>query len=270
MNGRTLTYWIDQFDRDVSSESPEVIQSALSAMDDRCVRALIGELNRNPSPSPIWTAISDWVHRWNRSAAPIRESPYRGANAALVLGHLGSRATNAIPALENASRIRMRFPEEGADIRGASLAALVLIRRDSVQVLAKKSLAVADPYSGDYRHAIYCLGTNAAPAIPVFVDALDPATNYHVKYYAAHSLVSIHRPDLSLPPLVSMLKEPNNISRSIAISSLEGFRDEAKPAWNDLVVLLNDPEVEIRRRTTNALWFIDPVAAQQLGITLSP
>ena len=264
VKGHPLGYWIDQFVGDGSGESPEAIQSALSAMDDRCVRALIDELNR--TPSPLLEAFDNWKDRLNRGTDPNPESPYRRAGVALVLGHLGSRATNAIPALENASRRRMRTPEQGEDIRGAAIAALILIRHDSLDICARKSLDVADPYSGDYRYAFYRLGTNATPVIPIFVNAARTATNFEIKYFAAHSLVWIHRPDLTVPPLISMLKQTNNTSRLVATEALAEIRDAAKPAWNDLVVLLNDPDEKVRLSVTNALWQIDPAAPQQLKL----
>jgi hypothetical protein len=264
VEGHPLGYWIDQFVDDGSSESPEAIQSALSAMDDHCMRALIDELNW--TPSPLLILFDDWKRRLNRGAGANSESPYRQAGAALVLGHLGSRATKAIPVLENASRRRMRIPEQGQDIRGAAIAALILIRHYSLNICARKSLDVADPFSGDYRYAIYCLGTNAAPAIPVFTNAAEAATNFVVKFYATYSLTWIHRPDLTVPPLISMLKQTDSASRSVAAHALGGIREAAKPAWNDLVILLNDPDRDVRWNATNALWQIDPAAMQQLKL----
>jgi HEAT repeat protein len=264
VNGHPLSYWIDQFDGDGSNESPEAIQNALSAMDDRCIRALMAELNR--TPSSILGVIRDLRDRWNHNGSHRYESPNRRSASAMVLGQLGSRATNAIPALEKARHNHGRIREDGEDIRGAAIAALILIRHDSIDACAKRSLDLADSASGDYRYAIFRLRTNAAPAVPVFVNALQTASDFKTKYYAAHSLIWIHRPDLSLPPLVSMLKQTNNISRSVAVGALEEMRDAAKPAWNDLTVLLNDSDSDVRRHTTNALWLIDPVAARQFGI----
>jgi HEAT repeat protein len=103
--------------------------------------------------------------------------------------------------------------------------------------------------------------------VPILVDALQTSTNFWVKDYAASSLRFIHsRPDLSLPPLISMLRNTNSEMRSLAAFALEGFQDAAKPAWNDLVPLLNDPDETVRDNITNALHAIDSSAAKQLGV----
>jgi hypothetical protein len=262
VNGHPVSYWACQFDGDGLTETPEAIQNALAAMDNRCIHTLIKELDWKPSP--LVEKVNEWNIRWfhHRSFLPKDWS----AAAALTLGHLGSRATNAIPALEKASRIRMRFPEEGEDVRGAAIAALVLLQHDSLDMCARKSLDVADPYSGDYQRAIYLLKTNAIPCLPIFIDALRSTTNYSAKYYAAHALVRVHRPDLSLSPLASMLKETNAKSRSIAAKAFGSMGHAAGPVWDDLVVLLNDPDEEVRWNVTNALRAIDSPAAEQLGV----
>jgi HEAT repeat protein len=151
--------------------------------------------------------------------------------------------------------------------RGAAIAALILIRGDSMALCARKALDVHDPECNECRSAIVCLGANATPIVPILVDALQTSTNYWVKDYAANSLRYIHsRPDLSLPPLISMLRNTNSEMRSLAAFALEGFQDAAKPAWNDLVPLLKDPDETVRDNITNALRVIDSAAAKQLGV----
>jgi hypothetical protein len=260
VRGNPLSYWISQNPK----ASPEAVQAAFSEMDDRCVQFLIHELSWKPSP--IVTRLNYFTDRFIDSE-PFRYQPDRRAAAADALGRLGSRATNAIPALENASHAWVGDPEAGTRARGSAIAALILIRHDSVDACARKSLDYSDPVSYDCLSAIYYLGTNAASAVPLFVNAVETATNEGVKCYAAHALSSIHsRPEISLPPLIAMLTDTNRQFRSVAVMSLESFGMAAKPAWNALVVRLNDPEEDVRFWTTNTLRAIDSDAALQLGI----
>jgi hypothetical protein len=259
INGHPLNYWARQ-----STESPEAVQAAFSQMDDRCIRFLIRDLQWEPSP--LLARFNNWSERWV-SRQPFHDRPDRRATAAIILGRLGSRATNAVSALQDASRAWVGGPEAGSSARGSAIAALILIRHDSVDACARKSLDYFTPGSIDYLSAIYYLGTNAAPAVPLFVDAVETATNDGVKCYAAHALSYVHsRPEVSLPPLIAMLTDTNSQFRSVAVMSLEKFGKVAKPAWDALVVCLNDPEADVRFWTTNTLRAIDSDAALQLGI----
>ena len=49
VHGHALGYWLDRF-REDDPQHREDIQSAIAAMDDRCIPALIDELNWKPSP----------------------------------------------------------------------------------------------------------------------------------------------------------------------------------------------------------------------------
>ena len=235
-------------------------------MDDRCIFALIEELDWNPSPAI--STINRLSGQWFHITRAIPESPDRRSVAALILGKIGSRATNAIPALERMSHVPSGTTKQWVDLRGAAIAALILIRHDSAEACARKMLDTSDPACDDYRYAIYTLGTNAAPCVPIFVNAAQMATNDLQKRIATLGLLAIHsRPELSLPPLVSMLKETNPSFRAIGLLALGDFGSAAKPAWNDLLVCLNDPDPSVRRRVTNTLRMIDLDAAQKLGIS---
>jgi hypothetical protein len=271
VRGHPLTYWLDQLRPDNRSqlgnraESVENIQSAIGAMDDRCIIALIEELDWNPSPAI--STVNRFSGRWFHIMRVIPESPDRRSVAALILGKIGSRATNAIPALERISRVPSGTTKQWEDLRGSAMAALILIRHDSVEACARKMLDSSDPACDDYRYAIFTLGTNAALCVPIFVNAAQTATNNLQKQTAALGLLAIHsRPELSLPPLVSMLKETNPGFRAIGLLGLGAFGSAAKPAWNDLVLCLNDPDPSVRRRATNTLRMIDLDAAQKLGM----
>jgi len=205
---------------------------------------------------------------WTHNRLTINEPRNRRAEAALVLGWLGPRASNAIPVLETMSRETNSDSEMSVSERGAAIAALILIRHDPMGPCARKSLDILDlMHSDDNRYAIIALGTNAAPCVPFFIDVINGKTNTQVKTAAVRALGAIHaRPELSLPVLTSMLKETNEVYRYNAARAISWFEASAKPAWSNLVMCLNDSNQQVREVTTNALRDIDPAAAQQLGI----
>jgi hypothetical protein len=273
VNGRPLSYWLDQywlcyFQRENVEESSKKIDAALSAMDDRCIQVLIEELNWKPSR--LAAKLNRWAGRWVHLRIEFDDQADRRAMAALVLGRLGTRATNAIPALdalrhEDANRASESWISPG----GAAIAALVLIGHDSVETCARKSLELSNPDSKYYQEAINCLGTNAAPSVPIFVSAIESPIDDNSKHYAASALGTIRsRPELSLAPLMSMLKEKNEASRYVGAIGLMQFGSSAKPAWNDLVMSLGDPNEKVRIWVTNAMCKIDPEAAKQMGMRM--
>jgi len=274
VNGQPLSYWLDQYRlchfEDGSPEESKKIESALFVMDDRCIQALTRELNRKPS----WLVrkLNDTTERWAHFQRPFRETPDRRAMAALVLGQMGARATNAIPALDAMRHVASSAGSESwVSPGGAAITALVYLRHDAVEACATNALHLSNPHCWCYRDAIICLGTNAAPAVPIFVKAIEMPVDEESKQYSALALGIIHsRPDLSLPPLTQMLADMNPQSRSEAAHALSLFGSAAKPAWNNLTPLLNDPNGAVRRHATDALLKIDPVSAQKLGIDPIP
>lgn len=261
-----LSYWLDDIRSDNLVHSSVEFQKVLPAIDDRCIPALIDEVDWKPSP--MLRTVERLSQRWSRGRVQIREPKDRRAAAAVVLGWLGSRASNAIPALENLSRLHDPESDTAESDRGSAIAALILIRHDSMETCARNSLDLSNPDRNDYGDAIVFLGTNAAPCVPIFVDAIKTVTNARVKICATYALGSVHsRPELSLSALETMLKEPDVASRFQAAAALGCFGTAAKPAWNNLAACLNDPDETVRFFTTNALQKIDPTAAQQLGIS---
>jgi len=254
VNGHPLSYWIDEARDEDLNESPEVIQSALSAMDDRCIRALINEVNWTPSPR--LQEFENFSERWVHVDLPIHNAPDRRQGAALLLGQLGSRASNAIPALDLASRRWVGDPEAGTRARASAIAALILIRHDSVEPCAKKSLDYGDPVSYDYSAAIHFLGTNAASCVPMFVDAMQTTTNYQIRRRAVNALGSIHsRPELTVPALEALLKSSTDRNeRMVALFGIADFGSAAKPV---LVRYQNDSDESIRAVVDAVIGSID-------------
>lgn len=268
INGKPLGYWLDNLKSDTLEYSSAEFKRALPAIDERCVPWLIYELEWKPSPAWRKAEALSWKWFHLRLDAERRD---RRVESCLILGWLGSRASNAIPTLEEMSRIRKGDRESVAyAYRGAAISALILIRHDSIETCARKSIDLDEPLYRDYHYAIGCLGTNAAPYVPIYLDAIHTTTNEDVKAWATLALGMIHsRPELSLPVLRPMLNETNEWSRHRAALSLGWFGPAGKPAWDDLVSHLNDSDEEMRSLTATALWRIDPAAAQKLGATPS-
>jgi len=233
-------------------------------MDDRSVEFLIQQLAWKPSPL-VWKL--NYLPSRVINAEPFHDRPDYRAIAATALGHLGSRAAPAIPLLENLTHSRGGDPEAGTRARGAAIAALIRIRHEPVTHCAEKSLDYFDPVSYDYRSAIYYLGTNAAPAVTLFVNALNTATNDGVTCNAAWALSHIHsQPELAVPALGSLLTHTNAQYRAVAAMCLESFGAEARPTWNALVGCLDSPDDQVGWAASNTLKNIDPEAARRLGI----
>jgi len=266
INGQPLGYWLDHVRAYTLDESSQEFKSALPAINEHSIPALIDELNWKPSP--LLRGADKLSRNWNHNRLTIREPRNRRAEAALVLGWLGPRASNAIPVLEHLSHETNADTEMSVSERGAAIAALILIRHDPMEPVARKSLDILDlRHKDDNRFAIVALGTNAVPCVPIFIDVINSKTNTLVKVFAIQALGAIHaRPELSLPVLTLMLNGTNKMERYNAAYAISSFGSSAKPAWSNLVMCLDDSATEIRDAATNALREIDPVAAQQLGI----
>jgi hypothetical protein len=265
VNGQPLGYWLDRLKGNGPMASPEAMAKALAETDDRCIPWLTDQLNWQPSHilRKVEGLTWEWFHHYMKA-----EPRDRRTEAALVLGSFGPRAKSAIPALENLSHLRGPDTETEATHRGAAIAALILIRGDSMDACARKSLDLSDTNHEDYWFAILSLRTNAGPCVPVYVNAIQTTTNNKVKMVATQMLGEMCiRPELSLPTLVSLLKDTNGTMRFAAALALMRFGSAAKPAWNDLVASLNDPDPKVRTWATNALTEIDPDAAKQIGLT---
>lgn len=268
ISGQPLSYWLDELHSDNIEHASADFQKVLPAIDDRCIPWLVNELDWKPSPALRKTEElgRKWFHRYLNI-----EPRDRRQEAALLLAWFGPRASNAIPALESLSRFRNGDRAELYVDRGTAIAALILIRHDSMEACARKSIDPAEPLYRDYQYAMSRLSTNAANCIPIYVDAIRTATNQGTKILATWTLGLIHsQPEKSLPVLIQMLNDTNDESRGRAIYALSLFGSTAKPTWNNLIPLLNDPSPTVRWHTTNALREIDSTVAQQLGIGPPP
>ncbi len=275
VRGHPVTYWVDQAfiiqeDLEISGqgfrESAETVDAAFADMDERTIDWFIRKLSWAPA-SPLELKINRVVSGLVRFE-PFPETKDYRAVAAFALCRLGSRATKAIPALENARQNQLNDGEIGVDARGAATAALVTMHRETLPDFAVNLL---DSNSGrsEYSILLFCLGTNAAQEIPSLVHALETTTSDLMRIRIAAAISDIHtQPELCLPPLMTMLAHTNH--RVSAILCLKRFGKAAEPAWSNLVECLQDSDENVRRCTSNTLWDIDTNAARQLGISAPP
>ncbi len=232
-------------------------------MDDRCVRYLIRELDWSP---PIIRAKLDkrLSPIFHRSVFPGGRRDCRAA-AATVLARLGSRAKPAVPALRACAATRGKSSGDRF-ARSTAVVTLVLLEADSLDSCIDKLLDPKNPDWLVYALATMQLHTNAAVAVPRLVHAFETMDD-EIKGRIARPLWGIRsHPDLSVPVLAALLAHTNAETRSHAAAGLGSFGAAAKPAWNDLVVLLSDKSNQVRLFTTNSLRQIDREAARQLGI----
>ena len=260
VHGHRVTYWCFPGYQH-PKETPEAITAAFAAMDARCVRSLAYELDWKPSQ--LSKLLNATVGRLVDACFGDRED--NRYCAALALARLGPRATSAIPALERCVR---RAAEPRAEVaRGAALAALIQLRHDPLPPLVAKLSDPSDPEWTVHALAAKELGPQAAAAAPVLARVLASTNNFAIRGHAAWALASVQGPpEVSVPALRSVVGDRSEWIRRSAALGLGLLGPAAKPAWADLVPLLNDPEWGVRTWTTNALRLIDAEAARQLGI----
>ena len=110
------------------------------------------------------------------------------------------------------------------------------------------------------------LGTNAEPAIPLFIKAVS-VTNAAIQIQAIGALGAIHgRPEVSIPALIPLLESTNYSVRNQSIMALGAFGSAARSAVPQLIHSLNDSNYGVRHSATGALRRIDREAAMRAGV----
>ena len=104
------------------------------------------------------------------------------------------------------------------------------------------------------------MGTNALSAVPALVTCLADEDDA-LAIQAATALRCLRlRPDLVLPALTGRLQDPRPNIRITAAETLGSFGEPARLAVRPLMLLLHDPESDVREAATNALLEIAPEA----------
>jgi hypothetical protein len=137
--------------------------------------------------------------------------------------------------------------------------------KEAVPELIKIFEQNISPNSQNYTAwSLGAIGPAASQAVPTL---LGGTTNtYYTGRTAIFALGRIHaEPELVVPALTELLKDPNRDVRVSTISSLELFGSDAKPAVAALVQSLNDQDPLVRKLVQSALQKIDPETAAKVG-----
>src|ERR1041385_3654595 len=86
------------------------------------------------------------------------------------------------------------------------------------------------------------LGTNAAPALPILLKDLQHPDRYH-RERAADALGNLHiQPELVVPALANLLRDPSPAACTLALNSLAQFGSGARSAAPLIIPLLTNPD----------------------------
>jgi HEAT repeat protein len=173
--------------------------------------------------------------------------------AAVALGVLGPAARAAIPALIEACR------ETNTLVGTKAEAALIRIRHETIQPLVAK---LSDFNAANWRHTatmVSDLGSNATPALPVFLDALQH-TNHLIRYFAASCLGHLAlAPEQVVPALMQSAFDSQASVRMQSLFALYQFGKAARPAATVMLDSLQDTNVHVRLCALMALNVILPI-----------
>ena len=96
--------------------------------------------------------------------------------------------------------------------------------------------------------AIVKLGTNARPAIPIFLRDLQ-SPNHFVRERAADALGNLHiEPTTVVPALTNLFGDLSTAAVCLSLRSLGAFEAEALPAAHAISLMLEDPNENVRLR----------------------
>jgi HEAT repeat protein len=212
-----------------------------------------------PAAEPAVPALMEAL---KRSTGPAWQDAALRDYAAAALGEIGPPARSAIPYLatltnEPSAELALR------KIKGESIAPFFIRLKDTSDLEQWHRAA----------SLLRNMGTNALPAIPLLLDALDlpdrkpPNTSVGFQERALMILADIHgRPDICLPRIVPLLNSTNFNIRYRSLLALRAFGPAAKPAVPYLLGQLTNSHSWLNHEMTNALRSIDPDAAAQAGI----
>lgn len=224
--------------------------------------------NDDESVRTIAAACLGWIGPVAQSAVPdlIKEFDREKSStnqvyvAAWALGLIGPSAQEAIPSLNSGLT-------NNVSCRISSQAALINLHATPIFPLVEQLKDTTNATQWYYAMMVVkeC-GTNALPAVPVFISALN-CTNGNIQSLSLWALGWLHqKPEACIPALLPFLASKQDYLREGAINSLHRFGKDAKPAVPALLRCLTDETYAVRTLTTNALDDIDPEAAAKAGI----
>lgn len=249
-------------------EAKSALPELISMLDDpasevQIVAAFaIGKIG--PDGAPAIPALQRLITN-SLSANPTRKfSTDERSVPAYALGAMGPAARRALPQLELLRKDSDLF------VRATAEAACIKISGTGLDAIFEP-LKEPPPTNWAFAaEAIQFLGTNAAPAIPLLIPALQN-TNASVRNTALLALSAIHMsPETTIPAILPFVAatNTNSITRARALTIIRNFGPSARGLvpMTALLQALQDPDENIRIHATNALRQIDPDAARKAGI----
>ncbi len=187
-------------------------------------------------------------------AAQWQSIPFREAVAA-ALGEIGPAALPALPQLAALTNV-LSAELAMAKLKGESLVPFIdrLKNTSDQRQWGRTARMVAE------------LGTNAEPAVPLLLSALNSTNS--LQEQALYALARIQRrPDLCVPKMLPLLSSPNPNVRFQALVVLGAFGAEAKAAVPQITRLITNPGgwLWVSWKATNTLNMIDPAAAARVA-----
>jgi len=185
---------------------------------------------------------------------PFNRAEARGIGAIDALGVLGPEAVSTIPELTR----WMNSPKEGNRATHATFA-LGHIGGQALLPLITALTNPKFPFRGCAALSLSLLGTNARPAVPILIEYL--CVTNELAECAAMSLGKLQQePQLVVPALMESLNDPRLEVRRASAQALEQFGVQARSAQPALLSLLDDTLSQVREGATNALQSIAPEA----------
>lgn len=200
-------------------------------------------------------AVPDLIDIFRVNRGSRTESKNLRFSAAWALGRIGPAASAAVPVLAGATNER------------AAQLAIVQIKGASLLPLIERLKDTSNPTNwNDAAWLLGRMGTNAGPAVPYLVQALNQ-TNATMQLTAVWALSGIKlHPEICVPALIPMLKSTNASIRQGSIATLRYFGSASKQAVPNIVGCLHDSDNWVRQQASGALREIDPATATRIGL----
>ena len=182
--------------------------------------------------------------------------------AAFALGQIGS--PSAIPQL-------CRATNDPAPIVGlAAEWALMKIRNESPLPFIERLKDTSNPTNWhEVNWLVQNLGSNAQPAIPLFLAAMNNADK-RIQNHAIAALGNLRlQPEICVPAIIPFLHSTNTGLRQTALWSLGAYGTNAAPALAEIVRCLKDSDSWARQQATNALRLLNPTASELRSPTIT-
>ena len=237
-NGKSLTYWIEQFRQfgyGLRSEDPGKMQQA---------RESIQKIGTNALPMLLRMTAADGNSALEKVKRDLND---------LKITHLHLNT-----AFDDHWTSTFGFLALGQIVSPATPELIVLLRHKNPET---REAAV---------RALGNIGPGAESAVPTLIKCLDDP-EWGMRFYSAQALEQVgKKPEMVVPVLIQKLDESHRATNTFQsiMSVLEAYKDYplTKTAVPRLIEFLTDSDYFCRSAATNALEKIDPAAGAKAGV----